>query len=146
MPPERTRAGNASVMATMMVADDSVEMLPNTGQAPYRAAPLRKRSSSTNAGNTVNAKTSQGRIITGLRPNRSDNQPPSGSQMTPLKPTTAVALNAVFADIPSVASTGGGCQKCWQKHMELGAGAGENSAAAHLNDTTQGLDDTVDDR
>src|ERR1700742_2977663 len=97
MPPDRTRCGRDSVMATIIVADDSVDIEANTPQAVYSAAPVRSWSNIQKVGNTRTARNSQGMIMIGLRPNRSDSQPPSESQNTPLSPITAVAPNAMFA-------------------------------------------------
>jgi len=100
--PERTRWGSDSVIATMIVAEDSVDRQPNTAHALYNAALVRRWSSIQKAGKTAMARKSQGTIMIGLRPKRSDSQPPRESQTTPLKPMTAVAPKAIFADIPSV--------------------------------------------
>src|ERR1700761_5762495 len=100
--PERTRCGNDSVTEMSDAEADSVEAQAKIPQAAYSANALRSRSSIMKQGNTARARHSHGTTMTGLRPNLSESQPPSGSQITPPRPTMAVAPKAIFGDIPNV--------------------------------------------
>src|SRR5580692_13114614 len=93
--PDRTRCGSDSLTAINAEEPASVEVHPSTAQATYSAKLLRSCSSSMKQGKTANARHSQGRIITGLRPTLSESQPPNGSHTTPQRPTTAVAPKAI---------------------------------------------------
>ena len=92
----------AYLIATMIVAEERVDVQANTAHAVYSAALVRRWSSIQKAGNTAKARNTQGTIMMGLRPNRSESHPPRESQITPLRPITAVAPKAIFADMPSV--------------------------------------------
>src|SRR3569833_2734377 len=102
MLPERTLLGSDSVTATMMVAEDSVRIPFKTALTVNNDAPVLNRSSTQNEGYMATISSTQGMIITGLRPNRSDSQPPSVSQTNPLAPSTAVAPKESAAGMPRV--------------------------------------------
>src|ERR1700749_2576193 len=100
--PERTRCGRASVTEMSDAEAERVEAHASIPQAAYSAKAVRSRSSSMKHGKTAMARQSHGPIMTGLRPNLSESQPPNGSQMTPPRPTIAVAPKAILDDMPSV--------------------------------------------
>src|SRR5690242_740987 len=102
MAPDRTLLGSDSVIATMMVAEESVWIPFSTALTVQRAVLVRSRSRTQNDGYIATISSTQGMIITGLRPNRSDSQPPRVSQTSPLAPMAAVAPKDTAAGMPRV--------------------------------------------
>ena len=70
----------------MMVADDIVCIPFTSALTANRALPVRSRSRTRKDGYVATISSNHGMIITGLRPKRSDSQPPRASQTSPLAP------------------------------------------------------------
>src|SRR5579872_1048255 len=100
--PERTLFGSDSVTATMMVAEDNVRMPFSTALTVNKAVRVRNCSRIQNDGYMAMINSNQGMIISGLRPKRSDSQPPSVSHTSPLAPMAAVAPKDTAAGMARV--------------------------------------------
>src|SRR5215813_12418204 len=92
--PERTLTGNASVSETRTGALPSVFITDSTAVAVSNVAGVGNRVINPKAGTTTRNNKPHGIIIIGLRPKRSDNQPPTGARQKSVSPTMTVVANA----------------------------------------------------